>query len=124
MEFLWPDRTFSTMGALTYVDDAVRLARGRNVFADRAAKFFSPRDEEILSRDPEVVLVNVEPQLREITVSDYLEVRRALARTSASRSGRVHSIVESPEANPAHPGPSFVTKTMKRLVELVGRGRA
>jgi len=60
VEYLWPDKTFSTAGNLTYIDDALRLVGAVNIFVDKKLKFFTPSDEEILSRDPEIILVNIE----------------------------------------------------------------
>ncbi|MEM3966346.1 MAG: helical backbone metal receptor [Ignisphaera sp.] len=119
VEFLWPDKTFSSTGALTYIDDGVRVAGGRNIFYDRVAKFFFPNDEEITALDPQIVLVNIEPPFTGITLNQYLEIRKALRYTSAYRDNRIYLLEESQEVNLAHPGPSFITNTMKKLIEII-----
>lgn len=107
VEYLWPDWTYCAAASLSFVDDGVWWAGGINIFYDRAEAFFTPRDEEIMERDPEVVLVNVEQGMR-VSAEDYVE-RRGLGDLRAVREGRVRLVPETREVNLAHSGPSFIT---------------
>lgn len=109
VEYLWPDRTFSTAGCLTYVDDGIRIAGGENIYHDVAREFFNPKDEETAARDPEVVLVNIEPPWEGLTVEQYKEMRSTLSSTKAFKESRILLVKETKSVNLAHFGPSFVS---------------
>ena len=108
VEYLWPDKTYSTAGALTYIDDGVRIAGGENIFRDTPKEFFTPSNKEIIKRDPDIILVNIEPVMRNMTLSRYKEIRGELEETRALRENRVVLVVESRRINLAHFGPSFI----------------
>jgi len=108
VEYLWPDKTFSSAGALTFIDDGVRIAGGENIFRDTPQEFFSPSNEEVARRNPEAILVNVEPSLKGLTVDEYRRIRRPLEDTKAFRENKVVLVKESRNANLAHFGPSFI----------------
>ena len=121
IEFLWPDRTFSTAGSLTYIDDEVRIAGGENIFYDTPREFFNPRNEDIVERNPELVLVNVEPQMSRLMLEEYKKLRKELSSTKAFKENKVFLVVESRYVNLAHFGPSFIStvewlaKTLRSL---------
>jgi len=119
VEYLWPDKSFSTTGGLTYVDDAIRLCGGVNIFFDKKQKFFFPKDEEIISRNPQIIMVNIEPPFMGITLEKFLSIREPLKNTLAYEEGTIYLIEESVEANLAHPGPSFIINTLKRIAEVI-----
>ena len=110
VEYLWPDWSYSTAGALTFIDDGLWWSGGLNIFYDRPAKFFTPKREEVGLRDPEVVLVNIEPQM-EVSMREYLN-RRWTGELEAARSDRVFLVRESKNINLAHMGPSFIDTVM------------
>jgi len=113
VEYVFPDRSIVTAGALTYINDMIYTAGGLNVFSDKPLEFFRPDDEEVDRRNPELVLVNVEPGMEWLTEEKYREMRPAIA---VNR--RVVMVVESRERNLAHFGPSFIY-TLEFLVELL-----
>jgi iron complex transport system substrate-binding protein len=106
IEYLWPDKSFSTAGALTFIDDGIWIAGGVNIYRDIVWGFFTPRDEDTVQRDPEVVLVNLEPFMN-ISIEEYKKIRKSLENTKAFKEGRVYLVKESREVNLAHFGPSF-----------------
>jgi iron complex transport system substrate-binding protein len=109
VEYLWPDKTFSSAGALTFVDDGIRIAGGENIFKDVRQEFFYPSNEEIMVRDPEVILVSIEPPFEKlITVEEYKKIRKPLENSKAFRENKVLLVKESREVNLAHFGPSFI----------------
>lgn len=91
------DQPFLTAGRGTFVDDLVRRARGRNVFGDLEG-WPQVSEEQILLRDPEVILVLHGD-------ADRVLRRPAWQSTRAARSGRVHALVT---AWVARPGPRLV----------------
>ncbi|MEM0372039.1 MAG: ABC transporter substrate-binding protein [Ignisphaera sp.] len=124
VEFLWPDKTFTTSGCLTYIDDGVRIAGGMNIFFNKVAKFFHPKDEEIVSLDPQIVLVNIEPEFRDMNLDKYISIRKSLKNTSAFRTNNIFLIIESLEHNLAHPGPSFIINTLPKILQIISSYRS
>ncbi len=108
VEYLWPDKTFSSAGVFTFIDDGVRVAGGENIFRDTPEEFFNPSNEEIVRRNPEVILVNIEPPLEKLTPDEYKRIRKPLENTKAFRENKVILVKESKNVNLAHFGPSFI----------------
>jgi iron complex transport system substrate-binding protein len=109
IEYLWPDKTYSTAGSLTYIDDGVRIAGGENIFYDTPKEFFNPRNEDIIERNPELVIVNIEPEMNKITLEEYKSIRKELSTTKAFKENKIILVVESRYVNLAHFGPSFIS---------------
>jgi len=116
VEYLWPDKTFSSAGAFTFIDDGVRVAGGRNIFRDTLREFFNPSDEDIVCRNPEAILVNIEPPLEKLTAEEYKRIRKPLENTEAFRENKVILVKERKDVNLAHFGPSFID-TVEWLTE-------
>ncbi len=91
------DQPFLTAGSGTFLHDLVRAAGGRNIFADLAG-WPQVSEEEILRRDPEVILLLHPGRTRVLR-------RPAWQRVAAVRAGRVHVL-----------NPSWVTRPGPRLV--------
>jgi iron complex transport system substrate-binding protein len=108
VEYLWPDKTFSSAGAFTFIDDGVRVAGGENIFKDTLGEFFNPSDEEIVCRNPEVILVNIEPPLEGLSAEEYKRLRKPLENTEAFKENKVILVKERKNVNLAHFGPSFI----------------
>lgn len=108
IEYLWPDKTYSTTGSLTYIDDGVRIAGGENIFRDMPKEFFYPIDRDIVERNPDVVLVNIEPPWTGLTIERYKSIRESLSSTKAFKENRILLVEESRYINLAHFGPSFI----------------
>ncbi len=117
VDHFWNYQTSSTVGGLSYVDDGVWVAGGINVFHDVLRGFFDANYEEAAARDPDVILVSVEPHYR-MTVEKYVKLRPAVRRMRAYEEGRIHIIPEGRKVNLNHPGPSFID-TVEYLYALL-----
>jgi len=113
VEYVFPDGSIVTAGALTYINDMIYAAGGSNIFSDKPLEFFRPDDEEVNRRNPELVLVNIEPGMEWLTEEKYREMRPVVA---VNR--RVIMVAESRERNLTHFGPSFIY-TLEFLAELL-----
>ncbi|MEL9939616.1 MAG: ABC transporter substrate-binding protein [Ignisphaera sp.] len=109
VEYLWPDKTYSTSGALTYIDDGIWIAGGENIFHSVPKEFFNPRDEDIVAGDPDLILVNIEPPWESLTVDKYKEIREPLSELKAFKYNRILLVKETRDVNLAHFGPSFIS---------------
>jgi len=113
VEYVFPDRSIVTAGALTYINDMIYAAGGLNIFSDKPLEFFKPDDGEVNGRNPELVLVSVEPAMKWLTEEKYREMRPVV-----TSNREVVIVVESRERNLAYFGPSFIY-TLEFLVELL-----
>jgi len=118
IEYLWPDKTYSTSGSLTFIDDAIRIAGGLNIYSDTPKEFFFPRDEDTVARDPQIILVNIEPPFENLTLNEYKTIRNGLASLDAYRENRIYLVRESRNVNLAHFGPSIVS-TIKYIADIL-----
>ncbi|MEM0026702.1 MAG: ABC transporter substrate-binding protein [Ignisphaera sp.] len=109
VEYLWPDKTYSTGGALTFIDDGIWIAGGENIFHNTPKEFFNPRDEDIVAKNPDLILVNIEPPWESLTVDKYKEIRLPLSGSDAFKYNRILLVKETRDVNLAHFGPSFIS---------------
>jgi len=108
-----------TVGAASYVDDALRLMGAENVFADRRESYFEPDMREVLTLQPEVIIFDPKPNDREAPV----RFNRALAQRGWEKLPAVlkKRIIITQGDEVAHYGPSFITEIMPRLQERLQR---
>lgn len=95
-------------GPDSFVDELIDIAGGRNVMGDAPARWPPVSAEEVLARDPAVVIVAT-GRIEEGDVLDRLSRMPGLRRLEASRDRRIH-VIDADLFN--RPGP--------RLVEAVG----
>lgn len=62
-----------TAGAPSYVDTAITLAGGENIFKDKRQNYFQPDFEEVKQRDPEIFLYEPQPN-KEMTIEKLKEM--------------------------------------------------
>jgi len=118
IEYLWPNWTYSTSGALTFINDMIWLAGGLNIFYNKITKFFKPEDNELINLKPQITLVNVEPHMK-IDISKYLNNRKVMKELTKLFNTKVYLITETKEVNLAHWGPSALIKTIVKIKELI-----
>ena len=103
-----------TPGYPSHVSDAIYIVGGRNVFDDVDEAYFTPKDEEILLRDPDVVIY--EPKrLTEYEKDRFY--RRIKERGLDKLLGK--KVVFTIGDFLAHQGPSFITQGLKFLYEVL-----
>ncbi|MEE9217987.1 MAG: helical backbone metal receptor [Acidobacteriota bacterium] len=76
-------------GGGTFLDELIRLAGGANLFGDSAIPYPKVSKEEIIARDPEVILESVRASNHPGSDPD-LSVWRMLGPVTAVRQGRIH----------------------------------
>jgi iron complex transport system substrate-binding protein len=108
VEYLWPDKTTSSTGSLTFIDDGIRIAGGENIFKDIPKEFFNPLDEDIINRNPEIIVVSLEPPFEDLNIENYKRLRSSLRDTKAFKENRILLVRQSKDVNLTHFGPSFV----------------
>jgi ABC-type Fe3+-hydroxamate transport system substrate-binding protein len=86
-----------TTGNAPYMNEVMEIAGGRNVFRDAAARYFRVSQEEIIARNPSVILdMGDMGDTKAVTEQHRRSVevlwRREMPILNAVRGGRVHAI--------------------------------
>jgi iron complex transport system substrate-binding protein len=84
-------------GSARYMNEVMKIAGGRNVFEDAAARYFRVSQEEIIARDPAVILDMGDMGDTKAVTEEHrrsVEVlwRRQMPILQAVKNGRVHAI--------------------------------
>ena len=103
--FEWWPNPLITPGRRSWVTEMIEMAGGRNVFASEDVRSATVDDDEILSRDPEVILACWCGTLEKRMEVSKITSRHGWNRCSAVRNGRVHLL---PERQFGRPGPTLL----------------
>ena len=84
-------------GSAAYMNEVMKIAGGRNVFADAAGRYFRISHEEIIARDPAVILDMGDMADTKAVTEQHRRSVEVLWRTEmpilrAVRTGRVHAV--------------------------------
>ncbi|AWR96997.1 ABC transporter substrate-binding protein [Acidianus sulfidivorans JP7] len=102
-----------TAGFPTHLNDAINIIGGKNIFEDKNEAYFTPIDEEILQRDPDIFIY--EPKrLSEYEKERFLKLlkKRGLEKFS-------QKIIYTRGDYLAHLGPSFILDSIPWLRSLL-----
>ena len=116
--YLLSERPLMTIGAGTFIDEVIDIAGGQNIFHDRRDAWPIVNMEEVLRRDPEVIIVPAygdDPR-----PADRLSRAAGWELTTAARSGRVLSV---PADLFDRPGPRIVVAA-RTLATMLRQSRA
>jgi iron complex transport system substrate-binding protein len=84
------------VGSAAYMNEVIEIAGGRNVFKDSALRYFRLSQEQIIARDPEVILdmgdMADTKRVTEAHKRSVLALWKSLPMLRAVRAGRVHPI--------------------------------
>ncbi|WP_338599690.1 ABC transporter substrate-binding protein [Sulfolobus tengchongensis] len=103
-----------TVGFPTHISDGISLVGGTNIFDDISEAYFTPKDKEILERDPDIIIY--EPKrLTEYEKERFFNIlqKRGLVSLLSKR------IILSKGDYLAHMGPSFITDTLLWLKSVL-----
>ena len=103
--YLVSEDPLMSAGPQTFIGKMVETAGGTNIFGDVTARYPRPSEEEILARDPQVILGGVGP-MNAGTGDDAAHRARIAHRPgwsqiSAARDGRIHFLVEDQILRPS-----------------------
>ena len=107
VDHFWSYDNSTTVGGLSYVDDGVWSAGGVTLYHEVPKGFFEPDYEDVVKRDPDIIIVSVEPYYK-LTPEKYAEKRPQVKRSRAYKEGRILVVEEGRKVNLNHPGPSFI----------------
>jgi len=90
-----------TVGNLSYVNDLVRYAGAKNVFADMSREYFVTNSEELIQRNPDIIII-----LHPSVTKTQVKKRLGWSQITAVKKARIYT-----ELNPDYffrPGPRFI----------------
>ncbi|MCX7785058.1 MAG: cobalamin-binding protein [candidate division WOR-3 bacterium] len=100
-----------TIGNLSYINDLVRYAGAINVFADVSREYFVTNSEELIKRNPDIILI-----LHPSATKSQIRKRVGWSQISAIKKNRIYA-----ELNPDYffrPGPRFIL-AVEELAKIV-----
>jgi iron complex transport system substrate-binding protein len=106
------------VGPGSFMDELVRLAGGRNAFAQRQGAYFPVTSREVVDADPQVVLID-HPFQYKVGVAK----REGWAGVAAVRDGRVHDATDFDVILLNRPGPRVLT-ALRQIIPLLHPGSA
>ena len=104
------------VGPGSFMDDIVRLAGGKNVFADRASAYFAVQSREVIAANPEVILVDYPFQYK-VGVSR----RPGWDAVAAVRNARVYDGTDFDIILFNRPGPR-IARSLREIARLLHPG--
>lgn len=103
-----------TIGFPTHISDAIYMLGGSNIFDDVSDAYFTPKDEEILCRDPDIVIYEPKRLSEDEKTRFYKRLeKRGLTSLLNKR------IFFTKGDYLAHMGPSFITDSFIWLSSLI-----
>ena len=117
----WPKPVIAP-GGLSWVDDLIRGALGRNLLGGEAVKSRPLTDEEVAAMDPDAILLSWCGVAPDKVRPDVVYRNPAWREVSAVKNGRVYCV---PEADLGRPGPGLVqgSASLRRVVKEVSEAR-
>lgn len=106
--------SFYSVGSRAFQSELIETAGGENLFADVDSEVIQPSFEEILNRQPDVIIETLSPDRNE-EIRRYREDWNAFAKIPAVAAGRVHVIAEDYMLSP---GPRL-DKAAERYAEFI-----
>ncbi len=100
-----------TVGNLSYINDLVQYAGAINVFADVSREYFVTNSEELIKRNPDIILI-----LHPAVSKSQVKKRIGWSQITAVKKGRIFT-----ELNPDYffrPGPRFIL-AVEELAKIV-----
>jgi iron complex transport system substrate-binding protein len=110
----WP-KPLITPGRDSWITEMSRLAGGRNLFEDLPVRSKPVTDQDVLSRDPDVIMLCWCGTLQRVQKVEAVAKRSGWPDLAAVREGRVFAV---PEALYGRPGPRLV-EGLELLVDLL-----
>lgn len=102
-----------TAGFPSHVSDAVYIVGGINIFDDNPNAYFTPSDDEVIRRNPDVVIY--EPK----RLTDYEKERFLLKLKERGLEALSKKVVFTKGDFLAHQGPSFITEGLSFLYSVL-----
>ena len=109
-------KPYSTYGSRSYVQQGIDIAGGKNIFADVEASQFVADPEEVMTRNPDIIIkyvsetsnpeaigYGIDDPSKVKEIRDEIMNRPELANVNAVKNGRVYIIEMSMNLGPKHP---------------------
>jgi len=116
IEIVWPDKSFTTIGGLTFINDLISAAGARNIFEEKPLTYFTANFADVAAANPDFILFVFEAHrvMREIDIPSLIR-SRGWERVEAVEKDRIALTLEE-DLPVTHSGPSAI-KNIRLLSE-------
>lgn len=110
----WPDKFSITFGGLTFTNDFIHFAGGRNIFSEKPFDYFTADFKEVKALNPDIMIFVFEnlKDMEQTNISLLIE-KRGWKDVNAFKTGKIIADLQK-DLPLTHSGPSF-TKTVNLL---------
>ncbi len=116
VEIVWPDKSFTTIGGLTFINDLISAAGAYNIFSEIPSTYFTPNLEDVADANPDFILFVYEsPRMMRETDIPSLIRSRGWERVEAVEKDKIALTLEK-DLPLTHSGPSAI-KNIRLLSE-------
>ncbi len=111
---VWPDKFSITFGGLTFTNDFIHFAGGRNIFSEKPLDYFTADFKEVKALNPDIMIFVFEnlKDMEQTNISVLIE-KRGWKDVKAFKTGKIITDLQK-DLPLTHSGPSF-TKTVNLL---------
>ena len=106
-----------TVGAPSYIDNAIYVAGGLNLFGDVMNPYFQPDFNEVMRRDPDILIYEPNPIGHPKDVKQIIN-NRGWGDLRAVKNG---NIIVTPGDYLAHYGPSLIKRVLPEIAEKIAK---
>jgi len=108
LEIVWPDKSSTTVGGLTFVNDLIHVAGACNIFGEEPLTYFTPDFKDVAAANPNFILFIFESHqgIKEADIPSLVR-SRGWERVDAVEKGKIALTLEK-DLPLTHSGPSFI----------------
>jgi len=108
IEIVWPDKSCTTIGGLTFINDIVYAAGARNIFSEKLLSYFTADFKDVAAANPNFILFILEPplEMKETNIASLVK-NRGWERVEAVEKDKIALTLEK-DLPLTHSGPSFI----------------
>lgn len=108
IEIIWPDKSSTTIGGLTFINDLISAAGACNIFSETPLTYFTPNFKDVAGANPNFILLIFENH-REMEETDVLSLIRSRGweRVEAVEKDKIALTLEK-DLPLTHSGPSAI----------------
>ena len=108
IEIVWPDKSCTTIGGLTFINDLVYAAGARSIFSEKLLSYFTADFKDVAAANPNFILFILEPplEMKETNIASLVK-NREWERVEAVEKDKVALTLEK-DLPLTHSGPSAI----------------
>ena len=116
IEIIWPDKSSTTIGGLTFINDLISAAGACNIFSGKPVTYFTPNFKDVAAANPNFILIILEPplEMKDTNITSLIK-NRGWEEVEAVKKDKI-ALTSEKELPLTHSGPSAI-KNVRLLSE-------